>query len=75
MILAKRSNEIVQMAEWYRASAFGSVDLGFGSESGQTNDFADPEAVAMTLLIVYGGFDYESGQTNDFKIGIHSFPA
>ena len=29
----------VQMAEWYRASASGSVDLGFDSESGQTNDF------------------------------------
>ena len=27
------------MAEWYGASAFGSVDLGFDSESGQTNDF------------------------------------
>ena len=27
------------MAEWYRASASGSVDLGFDSESGQTNDF------------------------------------
>ena len=29
---------IDQMAEWYRASASGSADLGFGSESGQTND-------------------------------------
>ena len=28
-----------QMTEWYRASASGSVDLGFDSESGQTNDF------------------------------------
>ena len=28
-----------QMAEWYRASASESVDLGFDSESGQTNDF------------------------------------
>ena len=28
-----------QMAEWYRASASGSVDLGFDSASGQTNDF------------------------------------
>ena len=28
----------VQMAEWYRASASGSVDLGFDSESGHTND-------------------------------------
>ena len=28
-----------QMAEWYRASASGSVDLGFDSESRQTNDF------------------------------------
>ena len=28
-----------QMAEWYRVSASGSVDLGFYSESGQTNDF------------------------------------
>ena len=27
------------MAEWYRASVSGSVDLGFDSESGQTNDF------------------------------------
>ena len=27
-----------QMAEWYRASASGSVDLGFNSESGQIND-------------------------------------
>ena len=27
-----------QKAEWYRASASGSVDLGFDSESGQTND-------------------------------------
>ena len=26
------------MAEWHRASASGSVDLGFDSESGQTND-------------------------------------
>ena len=26
------------MAEWYGASASGSVDLGFDSESGQTND-------------------------------------
>ena len=31
--------QIVQMADWYRASASGSVDLGFDSESGQTNDF------------------------------------
>ena len=30
---------IDQMAEWYRASASGSVDLGFDSESGRTNDF------------------------------------
>ena len=28
-----------QMAERYRASASGSVDLGFNYESGQTNDF------------------------------------
>ena len=28
-----------QKAEWYRASASGSVDLGFNYESGQTNDF------------------------------------
>ena len=27
----------VQMAQWYRASASGSVDLGFDSESDQTN--------------------------------------
>ena len=27
-----------QMAEWYRASASGSVDLKFDSESGQIND-------------------------------------
>ena len=27
------------MTEWYGASASGSVDLGFDSESGQTNDF------------------------------------
>ena len=27
------------MAEWYGASASGSVDLGIDSESGQTNDF------------------------------------
>ena len=27
------------MAEWYRAPASGSVDLGFDSESGQTDDF------------------------------------
>ena len=27
------------MAEWYRASASRSVDLGFDSESGQTHDF------------------------------------
>ena len=26
------------MAEWYRASASGSVDLGLDSESGQTNN-------------------------------------
>ena len=32
------SNLTIQMAEWYRASASGSVDLGFDSESGQTND-------------------------------------
>ena len=31
--------DFYQMAEWYRASASGSVDLGFDSESGQTNDF------------------------------------
>ena len=31
--------QIDQMAEWYGASASGSVDLGFDSESGQTNDF------------------------------------
>ena len=28
-----------QMAEWYGASASGSVDLWFDSESGQTNGF------------------------------------
>ena len=28
-----------QMAQWDRASASGSVDLGFDFESGQTNDF------------------------------------
>ena len=28
-----------QMAEWYRASAFESIDLGIDSKSGQTNDF------------------------------------
>ena len=28
-----------QMAEWYRASASGWVNLGFDSKSGQTNDF------------------------------------
>ena len=28
-----------QMAEWYKASVSGSVDLEFNSESGQTNDF------------------------------------
>ena len=33
-----RKIETDQMAEWYRASASGSVDLGFDSESGQTND-------------------------------------
>ena len=27
------------MAEWYGASASGSVDLGFDSESGQITDF------------------------------------
>ena len=27
------------MTEWNTASASGSVDLGFDSESGQTNDF------------------------------------
>ena len=27
------------MAEWYGASASGSVLLGFDSESGQTNDY------------------------------------
>ena len=31
-------NDADQMAEWYRASASGSVDLGFDSQSGQTND-------------------------------------
>ena len=28
-----------QMARWYGASASGSIDLVFDSESGQTNDF------------------------------------
>ena len=28
-----------QMAEWCKASASGSVNLGFNYESGQTNDF------------------------------------
>ena len=28
-----------QMAVWFTASASGSVDLGFNSKSGQTNDF------------------------------------
>ena len=28
-----------QMAEWYGASASGSVDLGFDSKSDQTNHF------------------------------------
>ena len=28
-----------QMAEWYRASESGLVDLGFDSESGQTKDY------------------------------------
>ena len=32
-------SEIDQMEQWSRASASGSVDLGFDSESGQTNDF------------------------------------
>ena len=31
-------NTTDRIAEWYRASASGSVDLGFDSESGQTND-------------------------------------
>ena len=31
--------KVNQMAEWYRASVSGSVDLGFDSESSQTNDF------------------------------------
>ena len=30
---------VQMLAEWYRASASASVDLGFDSESGQTNDF------------------------------------
>ena len=34
---SKRLAASYQMAEWYRASASGSVDLGFDSESGQTN--------------------------------------
>ena len=34
----QRVPETDQMAEWYRASASGSVDLGFDSESGQTKD-------------------------------------
>ena len=33
------SRGTVQMAEWYSASASGSVDLEFDSESGQTNNF------------------------------------
>ena len=33
------SSLTVQMAEWYRTSASGSVDLGFDSETGQTNDY------------------------------------
>ena len=28
----------IQMAEWYRAPVSASADLGFDSESGQTND-------------------------------------
>ena len=32
-------SDAVQMAEWYGASASGSVDLRFDSKSGQTNDF------------------------------------
>ena len=34
----KYAQEKNQMAEWYTASASGSVDLGFDSESSQTND-------------------------------------
>ena len=29
----------IRWPEWYGASASGSVDLGFDSESGKTNDF------------------------------------
>ena len=44
-LIIVRSQQIVvrslftdQMAEWYRASAYGSADLRFDSESGQTSD-------------------------------------
>ena len=39
MIVLTNNKITDQMAEWYGASASGSVDLGFDSESGQTNDF------------------------------------
>ena len=38
-MVRKRCTKTDQMAEWYRASASRSVDFGFDSESGQTNDF------------------------------------
>ena len=43
-VCSKRANlktgwvDTDRMAEWYRASSSGSVDLGFDSKSGQTND-------------------------------------
>ena len=37
-LLTRHRLDTDQMAEWYRASASGSVDFGFDSESGQTND-------------------------------------
>ena len=37
-MLSSRLFRSDQMAEWYRGSASGSVDLGFDTESGQTND-------------------------------------
>ena len=37
--LQNKIDQTDQMAEWYRASASGSVDLEFHSDSGQRNDF------------------------------------
>ena len=39
LVVIRKQERTDQMAEWYGASASGSVDLSFDSESGRTNDF------------------------------------